>query len=412
MKGSVLVFILLLSVLAAQADPRIWNTAGLAIRQGHHTQWQRTTAQYAAGNTIMVWTDARNGVNDIYAQLISPEGAMQWSAGGVNVTHQAPGRQEYPAVCAVDGGWMVAWIDYRDDDYGDVWAQKLDNNGNLLWTGNNSTGMPVDEYVSDWAMVNEGSIRIVHDGSGGALVAWEDTRRGDSGDIYAQHIGADGTVAAESAYAITSQPREQIGLNAVGDGNGNMLLTWQDMRNQNDRNIYAAKFTSDNTLPWGTDGILVCGATGSQVSPQIVSDGFGGCFIAWTDERTYQSTYDDLYIQLDANGNPQFAADGIPVCNSAFHQRNIRIATSVNEDSYDGCIAVWEDARVNNDRKEIYAQKISLAGAAQWAANGIHVCGDAMPSGNGNTREDVMLASDWVGGLVCAWMIRAITITI
>jgi len=76
-----------------------------------------------------------------------------------------PYRQEDPDVAAVNGGWIVAWIDFRTDTTGDVYAQKLDASGNLLW---NATGVVVDSFLApEFCAVNEVTVRVVHDGQGG-----------------------------------------------------------------------------------------------------------------------------------------------------------------------------------------------------------------------------------------------------
>jgi hypothetical protein len=389
-------------MMCAHADPRQWNAAGIPIRQGNRIEWSRTTAQDAAGNTLMVWSDTRSGDRDIYAQLFSPEGVALWTAGGVNVCNRAPRHQSSPAACAVADGWIVAWIDARTDSFGDVWAQKLNNAGARVWTGNNGTGMPVDANPS---MVNELSVRIVPDGTGGALIAWEDTRHGDTGDIYAQRINAGGEVPWNSALAVTNVSGAQNQLVAAADGNGNMLLAWHDERHPENHDIYAAKVTPDSELPWGgQNGMAVCTASNNQIIPTICFDGASGCYLAWTD---YRSTSNDLYVQsISGAGVIQWVANGVVLCNAVYDQESVRLALSTNAGTPDGCIAVWEDQRVNGECREVYAQKVSPQGGMLWQANGMLVCGNAGQDSlgaSGDTREDVRLISDRSGGLVCAW---------
>jgi len=60
---------------------------------------------------------------------VSP--GLQWQNGtdGGSVT-----------VTVVGSGWLVAWVDFRYSDAGDIFAQKLDGNGNKLWA---NAGVPL-----------------------------------------------------------------------------------------------------------------------------------------------------------------------------------------------------------------------------------------------------------------------------
>lgn len=100
----------------------------------------------------------------------------------------------------MDGGFIVTWIDFRFDSTGDVFAQKLDYAGNLLW---NPVGAIVDTFVStdQNSMVNETTLRGAHDGSGGAVIAWESNLRGDVADIYAMRINSNGSAPGTRSWA-------------------------------------------------------------------------------------------------------------------------------------------------------------------------------------------------------------------
>jgi hypothetical protein len=389
--------VLVSMVVTAWADPRQWNPAGIPIRQGKHIDWTREVARDAQGNTVMVWSDLRSGISAVYAQMINSSGAIQWTSEGVRLGNSSKGQMN-PAAVAVDGGWVVAWIDFRNDSCGDVWAQKISFAGDLLW---NTAGVPVDEFPATY--VNQMSVRVVSDGSAGAYVAWEDQRR-DMSDIYAQRLLSDGSRAWTSSLAVTNLDGEQIDINLDKDGNGNLLVVWKDSRDPADYNIYTAKVTSDGQIPWGENGLLVCGRTGEQGNPRIGNDGLGGCYIAWFDRSG--STQRDIRIQ-HLNGSGQFFSanwvqDGLVLCNAPNDQTDICIALSSNQGAPDGCLILWNDQRVNGYVYEVYAQKVSSEGQMQWTTNGLKVWGDAQTEA-GHTCSSPRLISDGVGGLICAW---------
>ncbi|MBU0509859.1 T9SS type A sorting domain-containing protein [bacterium] len=405
MKAHQILLAVLVMGVTANADLRLWPEDGLPVRQGHHTEWVGAGGQDGAGNTLIAWSDARTGDFDIYVQLFSPAGVQLFDSGGLRLG-VCPAAQEDPAVAAVDGGWIIAWADFRVSRMGpsfwepsSVWALKIDPQGNLF-PGWDMAGIVVDSFRQ--AFLHEHSIHVVHDGAGGAIVAWVDSRR-DGADVYAQHLLADGQRAWPNPLAVTDTISGQYALTAASDGNGGMLVAWEDARNAVNRNIYAVQITPDGQLPWGgVNGTLVCGAAGRQQSPHLCPDGAGGCYLAWLDYRG--GTTSDLYIQrLDASGQALWTANGIALSNAPNDQSGVRLAVSLSGRTQDGCIAVWQDRRVNNEISEVYVQKISPEGNALWMAGGFRVCGDAQPPWHGTTREGARITSDLAGGLVCAW---------
>jgi len=106
-----------------------------------------------------------------------------------------------------NGGAIVTWEDQRDDE-GDIYAQRV------LSTGTVDPAWP----DSGRAICTAGHLQvlpaIIADGSGGAVIAWEDLRGSDGGfgendDVYAQHVRGDGQlgevpvgVPDESSFAL------------------------------------------------------------------------------------------------------------------------------------------------------------------------------------------------------------------
>jgi hypothetical protein len=89
------------------------------------------------------------------------------------------------------GGVIVTWKDTANDT-GDIWAQRVDANGVLLWG---------DGGVPFGVASNEQTLPVVAtDGSGGAIAAWDDRRNGGL-DIYANRVFAGGGVVEAPALA-------------------------------------------------------------------------------------------------------------------------------------------------------------------------------------------------------------------
>ena len=383
---AVMLILSLACVFPLFASPLLWDSKGVMVRQGYHIEWQRVGIRCANGDILYAWSDTRLGDRDVWAQRISASGEVLWQGGGVPIVI-ARSRQEDPEIAEVTDGWIICWIDFRNDTTGDVWAQKIDQNGNKLW---NAEGMLVNSFPY---FVAETSLRAVHDGSGGAIIAWVDGRGGDGGDIYAQHILSNGTLDPAwppDGLGIGVGTGAQVQVTAASDGAGGMIIAWQDGRN-NQPDIYISRILPNGTRPWGANGMALCTFSGEQKSPKLDIDGMGGAFIAWTDARNGPT---DLYYQhVSADGDVLLEENGLPLCTAPLNQNEVRIVYDGNG----GAICVWDDYRTGGLESDIYAQKIQSDGSVAWAPNGKIICGAAYG------QEEVRLSSDLHGGVIVAW---------
>src|SRR5215470_7793344 len=102
---------------------------------------------------------------------------------------------------------------------------------------------------------------------------------------------------------VCAQAGTQTAIRAIPDGTGGTIITWQDSR-KNGYDIYAQRLNSVGVPQWAPNGIPVCQAPSTQQDPVLVSDGAGGALIAWTDYRTGSA---DIYMQrLGSNGAAQW----------------------------------------------------------------------------------------------------------
>ncbi|MBI2842056.1 MAG: hypothetical protein HYX78_01505 [Armatimonadetes bacterium] len=337
------------------------------------------------GGAIIAWVDYRNGNydpymgwanGDIYAQRVDSNGNQLWQNNGVAVCI-ASGEQ-YGIQIAPDGsgGAIIAWNDSRGGG-GDVYAQRISPSGTALWTQN---GLQICA-----ASGSQYSLSLAVDSSGGAAFAWSDSRRGlGYVDIYAQYISPSGTPAwtangvpvctASSGTIFGNGPAE--GPQIISDGAGGWVIAWYDYRNGTwdpiDRkwtecDIYTQKLTSSGSRAWTVNGVLICNAIGDQYMPVLVSDGAGGAIVAWNDVRVAFDT--DIYAQrIISAGSPAWAANGVPVAMDMFDQLLPAIVT----DGAGGAVIAWEDYRTDIDG-DIYAQRIAPSGNLLWEPGGTMV---------------------------------------
>ena len=340
-----------------------------------------TSVSDAAGGAIVTWVDYRNGSGDIYAQRISANGAPLWTTDGVALC-TAAGDQLSPAIVSDNaGGAIITWQDFRGGTGFDIYARKISAAGTVQWTA--------DGVALCTAAGNQWNPTIVKDGGGGAIVAWQDQRSGANDDIYAQRILTGGTVNwTANGVTLCTATGEQSVPAIAADGVGGAIVTWDDYRNS-DYDIYAQKIAAAGTVQWTANGVALCSATGGQYSPTIVADGTGGAIVTWFDQRS--GNYDIYAQRILSGGAVNWTANGVALCTDTGEQY---YPTLVATDA-GGAIVTWFDSRSGN--YDIYAQKISSAGAAQWLANGV-----ALSSATG-TQWYPSIVADGAGGAIVAW---------
>ena len=167
----------------------------------------------------------------------------------------------------------------------------------------------VDKYgVSQWgpngepvctAAAQQFSPELTSDGSGGAIIAWQDYRSGSSWDIYTQRIDASGVFQwSPNGEAICSGFNGGIP-GIVSDGSGGAVIAWHDARNGN-LDIYAQRVNSSGVIQWTPNGEPISTAKHNQMHPQLASGIPGQALITWRDHRNGNW---DIYAQrvpLDA----------------------------------------------------------------------------------------------------------------
>ncbi|MBN2016761.1 MAG: T9SS type A sorting domain-containing protein [Candidatus Cloacimonetes bacterium] len=385
MKGAAIVIISLLfsSLLFGQT---IWEDNGIPIRQGVNIEWYRSGTSLEDGSVVYVWSDTRLGDRDVWAQRVDINGNLLWGADAVMVNGEI-NRQEDPVVINTgDGGVIIAWVDFRNEDAGDVYAQKLDGDGNLLW---NEAGVPLC-LASDVQI----SLNIVNDANQGAYVIWLDSRNPGGIDIYGTHVNASGDIVTGwdvNGNPIAAENGAQDGHTFWEDGTGGAILAWHDTRVATDENLYMQRIASDGTLLWGAGGTLLCGATDTQSNVKVCPDGTGSFIFTWRDKHS-DPNGDIMAMRVDLDANFLWAGD-VPIFQDASIQKDPRITQS----SDTGAIIVWVDYRNDPLVSDIYTQKINVSGTLLWGVDGIALCTAE------NNQLEPRLTNDENGGCYFVW---------
>jgi hypothetical protein len=336
------------------------------------------------------------------------------------------------------GGAIVAWEDLRVAGNANIYVQRISAAGAPLW------GVAASGLAVCGAAGNQQQPVVCGDGTGGAFIAWADLRSG-TWAIYAQHINAAGAVqwlanglvlgstlafvtsgtAAEYNIATDTQGGAYVAwatsanelriqrLNGAGttlfaaggivlentrlqqyyvglvpDGSGGAIASWQAYLSGQQYQILAQRVTSAGAVLWPAGGLGVTSNPAGHQLPLVAADGTGGAIFAWSDYRAFPSL---VYAQhISAAGAALWAANGIIVGNAA----NQASPDAIASDGSGGAIIAFDDV----PNRTLYAQRLSFNGAAMWGTNGTVVAASPQYYGYGT------LVADGLGGAIVEWI--------
>lgn len=330
---------------------RKWSLNDVIISNAPGTESFHQMISDGAGGAIITWMHLPEtpGSTNIYTQRVDPTGIVKWTTNGVEIC-MAEDVQSYPVLCG-DGneGAIITWSDSRGGvGKSDIYAQLINATGDILWETDGGV-ICSDEHFEFFPA-------IIEDGEGGAIIAWEDMRSGFS-DIYAQRINDSGEPQwTTNGIPICNATGNQIQISLVDDKNGGAFVIWQDDRSGS-YDIYAQRVNSSGQLQWNSDGTVVSNANANQNMPKAIADGDGGIIVTWVDYR--DDINGDIFAQrLNDSGETQWEENGAVICNTSGEQ----IYPTPTSDGNMGAIITWEDKRNGTDY-DIYAQIINKNGS-------------------------------------------------
>lgn len=336
-------------------------------------------------------------------------------------------RQYDPRIVAVDGGFVVSWNDTRRENaFLDVYAQKLDIDGETLWPENGRVIAegPAGSLVYQWQL----STGLADDGAGGALIAWN--------DFYAPYYSyfqgfvtraaSDATVAWGDPGELIQPPDTAVPMMANPLGLNQLSTEW-DIAADSEGGLFVpvpgiphsiARFAHDGEQRTGW--YTAAGESAAQylrLVPSVEAGEDDAVMVVWVDnvslsddtilarklldpETDWPAQPDTL---LSAWGEQPVQIDDDPATSEPETIANVCRLAAV-PDGAGGVIAAWVDDRVRPDTAyfRVYAQRIDAQGNPLWPEGGVEVSGDVMTYGCYWWME-MHAVADGAGGVVIAW---------
>jgi hypothetical protein len=364
-----------------------WGKDGAPVYVGVGIQTAPLCVSDGAGGAIVTWWDARVPTPGIYAQRLNASGEQVWPSGGVVVDSIA--GYTYPLAVASDahGGAVVVFLDYHDITTApDVYAQRLDANGQALWR---RTGVPI--------CVVPGPAELCAarpDGSGGAFIIWNDWRDISNPNLRVQHVDASGSTQwEEDGVQLTqmycSSPED---CDIMNDGSGGAFVVWI---NPEPFGLYGQRISASGVPVWSAPGVLVStNTTWPMLFVRMIPDGSGGFEVTYGEARDGSYGYSAYAQRMSPNGTVLWNPGGVELTTQDEGSDHPRAAP----DGSGGLVAVWEDYRNPRESPEIYAQRVLADGsiAPAWPRDGVPVA--VAPN-----RQWAPVAVPVEGGIIAVW---------
>jgi hypothetical protein len=225
----------------------------------------------------VVWNDWRSGLYkyDIYGARVTPQGVVR-DPSGIPIS-TAVYQEESPALAFDGTDFLVVWEDYRSGVGWDIYGARVTPDGVVL----DSSGIPISQ-----AAVLQWHPALAFDGTN-FLVVWEDDRS-DSYDIYGARVTQRGVVLDPSGLPISTAANDQ-GSPAVAFDGTNLLVVWEDHRNDYYPDIYGVRVTQAGVVLDPT-GIAISTAVFEQCIPAVAFDGTN-YLVVWEDYSGYFDIY-------------------------------------------------------------------------------------------------------------------------
>ncbi|HRI20536.1 MAG TPA: T9SS type A sorting domain-containing protein [Panacibacter sp.] len=426
MKNSTaLFFVILLGVMLPKNIWAQWSTIPSAdndlntLKSNPGTGFTSCTDGSGGAFYAFVKSAISDGNPDVFVNHIDKNGVVKWGAG-INV-NETSDQQYNPAICEDGhGGCYVAYENLFSVPGYPVFVQHFDSLGNKLWAGNGVRPLTIDNSLgqSEASLANNngngvfvtvqntafggadgihsqkldlngllqwgiGGSRVklpyyernpetVADGSGGVMIIWFSAYA-----LRAQHLNGAGVRQYDTANYFLNTNSISNGYKIIRDNDNRFIAVWPgDHADGTSMNIYAQKINIGGTKLWGAAEVIICDTTGTQSTPDVLSDNNGGAYFSWNDGRSANSSY---YAQrVNSTGVRQWQTQGVEVYNlGTAYPQNYMVA-----DINNGAKIFFSNTAGGYN---IRMQSLNMDGSKNAPANGIQVTayGTYLPSKDG-----------------------------
>jgi hypothetical protein len=333
-----------------------------------------------ANTAVVLWKDYSKSKNgNLFAQRVYTNGNLLWQITGVQVTPDYPDVIDY-SVCSDDNGNVYISYIAKVDEFGSSYKlimQKINVDGQLQ---SNINGILVDDSPS-----RKNTSNIIADNVGGAFLFWLENQNNKT-LLFAQHVDSTGRqLWGKKAIALSNYNQTVLSYSVQKSDFSAIYLAWQIQKSE--REIYHQLLSFNGKLLWGQGGKIASTKKGNKTNPQVLTAD-STILLSWTNEVNKDK---DIFIQkFNIKGTHHWKEDVavVQLPRDQFGQKLL-------SDGKGGAIVTWIDKRRESVRPDIYAQRISSSGKQLWGPLGI-----AIASHDNSEKSYPSIVSDLRGGAI------------
>lgn len=290
-----------------------------AISEEEKTQALIRVAYDSINHRFMaVWGDGRNGtsVADVYGQIINGNGTLNGSE--FPITEQLGTHSKYAPDIAYDsttGQFLVVWEDDRNTN-DDIYGQLVNPDGTL-----EGPNVQIENHTA-----NQWQPAVSYDPINKKfLVTWHDLRNGGNRDIYGAIVSPSGTVSPTDIRISNEGGFERYSSVAANTTDGGFLVAFNEDPTSNAPDIAAQRVSADGTLSGAI--IMVAETTRDEENASVAYDSASNqFFVAWSDMETGDSAIRGQ--ALGAGGS--LTGDQVEVVDGSTYELNNHVAFNSN----------------------------------------------------------------------------------
>ena len=430
--------------LDAYGSP-LWTPAeGVVVIGEVHDQYDARLALDASDNAYIVFTDDResNGGEDTrlgaYAQILTPAGQRVGAENGIELVDRLSGHcvprdvitsdsaayvlieameggqlglilqklnsngtvawPEDPALIppdaeagygmmvGVEGGLAVAWMDHRNDLYGDIRLLLADYERNTL-PGWPAPGLIVAEGTT---IQLPATMSVAPDGD--VVLAWGDAELNpDLANLRISRYGVDGVeVHAGVDFGIAAMLTSPVDLAWDGD---DLVVAWTERNEFVSETIRTQKLSSMGQKLWRADGNAIWTRTDKVLRVDLVKPEAAPARLFLLSGRTISQPESLLTCALTTDGLPASGVETLSggITYDIFDPR-------VAEIGYERAMLVWTDSRGTTGR-DVYVQILNGQGQSLLEPDGRKLTNSEL-----NLAAPPAITADGQGGAFIAWV--------
>jgi hypothetical protein len=241
-----------------------------------------------------------------------------------------------------NGTSVAVWVNaYSASDH-DIWAQRLDQNGQ-------PTGAQIQV---DFTTADSYDPRVAMDSQGRFAVTWQNINRDGTDSVMMRYFAATGSPLTGITQLTAAGSTDFLPDVAASDGS--IVVTWTHQFTSTDHDIYAERFVTSGGVPQAQGIFFVNIDTNDELGASVAMSPDGRFDIAY--QRQFRgSDWDIMASQYNANGNLVWSLLPINFDGQPEYSPNVAMDAAGN------AVIVYE--RYNGNDLDTYANRLSSSGA-------------------------------------------------